>query len=181
MANPLNSLLATMLSDIDEICDEMDAGRMNDDDFQGLMTETLLEHHLAAYLAASGARQADEEAVVRVGEVVKEQLKYLNKFADTVGRNGWETAYRARARMYAGSIKVSYSLGDTKLLPLPGYPAQGTECRTNCKCGWQVKVVDSSREHYDCYWRRHADDSCPTCVEREQQWNPFKIRFGRAA
>lgn len=177
----LNPILAAMLSDIDEIADEMEAGRITADTFQTLMAQSLTEHSLAAYLSGRGVTRLDEAGRDFLGESIGAQLEYLDKFADKIAADGWQPAMRARAKMYAGSIKIPYSAGQTELLPLPGYPAEGTECYTNCGCSWDKKIVDAARGHYDFYWRRGKDDSCATCIDREREWAPFRIRFGEAA
>lgn len=172
------NLMSALISDIDEISAEMVGGRINPSTFQRLMGEALFEHHVAAYMLGDNVRELSQGAKDKLSEIIGEQIDYLDAFADTIERDGWRDAMAARARLYAGSIKTSYSAGKTNLLPLPGYPAQGTQCVTNCKCEWEIRTINAQREDYDCYWRRAADDSCETCIGRERRWQPYRIRFG---
>lgn len=60
---------------------------------------------------------------------------------------------------------------------LPAIPASGdTECRTNCKCWWFVRVLDEARGDYDCSWRLGAAEHCKTCRKRASEWKKIKIR-----
>ena len=59
-------------------------------------------------------------------------------------------------------------------LPVPAMPGEGTICKTKCKCSWDIVPIDEKAGDYDAYWRR--GDSCSTCLAREQEWNPIRIR-----
>lgn len=49
---------------------------------------------------------------------------------------------------------------------------------SNCKCTWRIEVLAAEQGNYDAYWERNVEDSCQTCIEREAQWSPVRIRGG---
>lgn len=153
-------------------------GKVNADEWQALVAQSLVEHHAAAYMAGSGSNKLNARAKRELGEIIGDQVDYLNKFADKIAETGWKDPYGARAAMYAGAIKESYWRGAAKGLPLPGYPTVGTECLTNCGCAWEFDVLDMENDDVDAYWLRGKSDSCNTCIEREAAWSPYKIRGG---
>lgn len=148
--------------------------------YHTIMEELLTRYHLAAYMVGAGTQQVSDKAREKVQEGVANQLAYLEVFVEEIENHdefvmGWE----ARARMYGESIKEPYWNGKVKLLPLPAMPGDGTtNCKTNCGCLWEVKAVNASKGDYDARWRRGLQDSCQTCIERENTWNPLRIRGG---
>lgn len=141
---------------------------------------TLMRYHQAAYMAGAGTRAIPPEARRQITADVARQLEFLRGFAIEIQEGAeWEAGWRSRAESYAGSIRVPYWRGATKMLPLPAMPAQGTQCMNNCRCEWDVVTVDEEAGDYDAYWRRGADDSCQTCIQRAADWSPLQIREGR--
>jgi hypothetical protein len=134
--------------------------------FGPAMEAALVKGHTAAVLAA-----AAERAGVRVDsglfkglskaeradikQAVQEQLKYLKGFLAAKGDMS-EAAIRARAQLYAGSIRATY--GRARYPGLRQYPGDGgTQCLTNCKC--------SLDERDDgIYWVLNPAEHCNGCL-----------------
>ncbi|HLC05543.1 MAG TPA: hypothetical protein VJK02_21095 [Anaerolineales bacterium] len=143
------------------------------------MQELIARYQTAALMLGQGSDEIDEKAATILLNMTDDQFAYLANFgAEIVSAEEWQAGYEARAEGYAGAIKEPYWTGEVDFLPLPAMPAQGTQCRTNCGCSWRIEVIDDAEGDYDCYWERSKDDSCDTCLEREAQWSPVKIRGG---
>jgi len=139
----------------------------------------IVRYHTASGLLGSGVSELTPQLRDILRYHLKVQLAYFDGFYIKVvdERKFWRRE-AARAVSYANGIKVPYWAGRTEFLPLPAMPAQGTQCRGNCKCKWDIQVIDRERGDYDCYWVRHAEDSCQTCIVRARRWAPFRIRGG---
>lgn len=183
MNKQLRKVLEQSLESIGFQMDGLESGRLSVDEWQVGMAQDLVAYHYAAYMTGAGIKQADDvsdAAQVAIGEVLKEQVDYLNAFADAIDDADVDpeqfAKWRARANLYSGALKTSYSMGATRLLDLPAHPGQGSECLVNCGCEWRIVEVDAENGDVDCYWERGKDDSCPTCMAREDEWAPFRIR-----
>lgn len=147
-------------------------------DWEAEVGRQLARYHGAAMLAGAGVDALTPTMQTAVTRSLATQLAFLSQFGVAIRDGGaWERGYQARAAMYARSIQVPYWQGATKLLPLPAMPAEGTQCLTNCRCQWDVQQLDGDG-NYDAYWRRGAEDSCQTCVQRAAEWAPVRIREG---
>lgn len=131
----------------------------------------------AAYLVGASSDEVSPAARDKIDAYVKTQLDFLHRFGvEIADADAWQPGWEARAAMYAQSIKAPYWTGKVQLLPLPAMPGDGTTaCLTNCGCQWDVEAVEGG---YDAWWRRGKNDSCQTCVQREQEWAPLQIRDG---
>lgn len=175
---PLRRLLNRLRRAVEAVTDNLEAGEVTADQWRDTMAATLEQAYPAAYKAGAAA-DPDGEAAKRIAEQVAAQLKYLDNFTVEIKDGAeWQAGWNARAAMYAEGIKVPYWQGATKVLPLPAMPAEGTTCLTRCKCLWDVQQLDGDG-NWDAYWRRGANDSCQTCVQRAAEWSPLKIRGGR--
>lgn len=178
----LESLIARLQKLIDaatgKLIDNLSPAQIRE--YHTIMEELLTRYHLAAYMVGAGTQTVTGLARERVTAAVAGQLAYLEVFIDEIrdadtGDMGWS----ARAKMYGESIGESYWAGKTRMLPLPSLPKDGTtQCLTNCSCRWEIKWIDEKKRDADAYWRRGAQDSCQTCVQRAQEWNPIRIRNG---
>lgn len=139
----------------------------------------LKRYTTAAYLSGAGVEAPGPVAQALLDGIVQSQLDYLAAFRDEIkASDAWKPGWAARAQMYAESIKNPWWAGRTRGLPLPAMPGDGTtQCLTNCGCAWEIDEL-AGDGNADAYWRRAKDDSCQTCVEREQQWSPLQIREG---
>lgn len=141
--------------------------------FGPAMEAALVKGHTAAVLAAAAERAGvrpdsglfkglskAERADIR--QAVQAQLQYLKGFLAARGDMS-EAAIRARAAMYAGSIRATFY--GARYPGLPFYPGQGTECLTNCKCSWE-------QQGDEYHWTLHAAEHCSTCESRASG-NPY--------
>ena len=182
----LSKLLEAAKGDIRRATDDLKAQSITLDEWYARVKSILLDYHTKAYRTGlrAGTRALTPGEQNLIDLHVKAQLDYLDRFAEDIrGTAGeWNNAFDGRAEMYAQSIGASYWDGRTKGLPLPAMPKDGTtQCLTNCKCKWRIEWLDEETGDADAYWVRDADDSCQTCVQRESDWNPFRIRAGRVA
>lgn len=178
----LPRLLARILDGIDELSAGITSGSLSVDQWQREMAHLLYVGHTAAYMEGRDTRDLSPEARRRLGELIGEQVDYLNNFADTLDSEGWSEGYKARAAMYAGSVKASYWMGKTFDLPLPAHPTQGCEGLTNCRCSWDVQWLDPEELDADCYWRLGAsEEHCTPCTTRAKDWAPLRVRGGKLA
>lgn len=176
---PLSRLINLLKREIEALTSDVAGDQITPIYWQREMEAALTRYHQAAYMAGSGAPTMNDTARKFVSATVKAQLDFLNGFViDIQGEREWQKGWNARAAMYADAIKTPYWKGATNVLPLPAMPADGTQCLSNCKCSWEIAVVDEAAGDYDAYWRRGADDSCQTCLEREARWSPVQIRGG---
>lgn len=148
------------------------------DSWQEEVSRQLARYHAAAMLTGANVDSLTPAMSAATQKDLAVQLRYLRQFGVAIQDAGeWQAGWQARAAMYARGIQIPYWQGATKLLPLPAMPAEGTACYTNCKCSWEVDTLDGDNS-YDAYWRRGADDSCQTCIQREAEWSPVRIREG---
>lgn len=151
------------------------AGELRIEHFEREFRERLKLAWTTEYVYGRGGRQAmtpDDHAALR--GLIREQWQYANQFARDVQAGELSAAQiEARAKLYAGATVHGYERGREAAhdgLRLPGHPASGTACRSACTCSWDIQETDSE---WRCYWRRHAADSCATCVGRASRWNPY--------
>lgn len=166
------------------------------DSWQEAVTNTIADGHMTAAILGEGKPMPSDAVMGAVAAALATQVGYLNDFANQLRVNaqngqigmlpadqrqsGYMTGpqIQARANMYAGAARAPYFIGFTGALPLPAMPTEGTLCFTNCKCSWNIVELDAEAGDVDAYWRRSATDSCQTCVIREQEWAPVRIRGG---
>jgi hypothetical protein len=150
------------------------------------MKRGIAEHHIAAAMLAADEDDEDSEDALeddqkksKVKNAVKTQIAYFDQFAVRVREDEYfNRAFLARAESYAAAVRSTFYQAVTDFLPLPAMPGEGTICHGNCKCGWDIVPVDKENYDFDCYWRRGVTDSCSTCIARENEWSPLRIRNG---
>lgn len=158
-------------------------GELNVQQWRGLMAIEIRNLHVAArVMGAGGFGNLTEADLVAIEKAVREQLNYLTRWAQQLGSMDSisEDQVRIRASLYGGASNETYFrayVAAAGVPDLPFYPAQKTECRTNCGCGWDIKPLEG-QGNFDAYWRRHKNDSCTTCIARERACNPLQIRGG---
>jgi hypothetical protein len=176
---PLDRLIARLSSLIAAATDALEADPSAVDDWHDEIARQIKRYTMAAYMSGTGSDTITSEARKLINGAIRVQLDFLSAFRDDIRASAdWQPGWKARAQMYAESIKNPWWSGKTYGLPLPAMPGDGTTiCLTRCGCAWEVQQLDGDG-NYDAYWRRAKSDSCQTCVEREQQWSPLKIRDG---
>jgi hypothetical protein len=142
------------------------------------MREQLKQVYIDQYCLGRGGRNAMTPSDWgRVGNMLREQYKYLNDFAaDIVAGKLSEAQIAARARLYMASSRQAFEKGKTYgagIPPLPAYPADGsTACKSNCACYWSIEEFPNE---YRCVWTLTAAEHCPDCLERASKWAPYRI------
>ena len=166
---PSPPLLTSLLDTLDTLTDGLIGGQLSAVEWHNAVARELFAHHLATYADAVGKDERDVLDAVK--RIVGAQIDYLNGFTDQVEAGDYEDrpdALKARAAMYAGSVKQSYWAGKTDGYDLPAYPGDGSsECLGNCGCAWDIRDDGA-------YWVRGKDDSCATCVQRADDWTPYQ-------
>lgn len=148
-------------------------------DWQAEVSRQLARYHAAALMSGANTATLSPEARVKVTADLATQLKFLEKFGVEVQSGAeWRAGWNSRAASYANSIKIPYWRGAVKMLPLPAMPAEGTNCYGNCGCSWSISPINEDNGDYDATWIRGKDDSCGTCIQRERDWSPVRIRDG---
>lgn len=176
----LERLLQMLSAEVADYTVDLEQQGRTVEQWQQDMEAALTRYHLAAYMTGQGSAVLTPQGQATVQALVTAQLEFLDNFALVIKDGSeWQRGWNARAEMYAESIKVPYWRGATKLLPLPAMPAEGTQCRTRCRCLWDVQELDAEAGDWDAYWIRGSGDSCQTCVQRAGDWAPIRIRGGR--
>lgn len=178
MDDATRNLIALLIERFDTYADGLAAGQVTPVQWHNAVARELFAHYLAAYSAASGL--APDVALRQVKAPVAAQVEYLNKFTADVEAGRYDDspdALKARLLMYAGSLKSAEQRGRYRDWDMPYWPAEGTDCHTNCGCSWELVVSDAASLDGEAYWRRAKDDSCATCRTREQR-NPYTFREG---
>ncbi len=171
----LARLVQKLLDAVADLTAQLERGEIAADVWQREMERLLTRYHEAAFMAGQDSAEIDDKAMAIIVKDVEFQLGFLDAFAVAIlAAAGWQTAWNARAGLYALSPKRTYWQGVAykQGIELPGYPGE-SECLSNCGCAWDIQEV---RGGYDAYWRRGKKDSCNGCRQREAAWNPYRIR-----
>lgn len=150
--------------------------------FERMMVLIERAYNLAAGVG-SGLDELSPEIKAVIDSQVLAQEAFLRNFLSDIESGEWDDRYISRARMYVASSYSGYSHGDIvkqagKVLPVPAYPTEGTQCLSNCKCFWDIDTLDFERGNFDAYWKLGTDDNCQTCQVRAAEWSPVRIRAG---
>lgn len=138
------------------------------------MQAALVKAHTAAYMAGQAERLGVSVSTLKglsraerddIKQQVAAQLDYLRGFAGALGGLS-EAQIAARAALYAGPVRTTYSRA--RYPKLPFYPGEGTECKGQCKCSWQ----DNGDGSYT--WVLGASEHCATCQGRAGG-SPYRV------
>lgn len=179
MSAAAKRLIALFLVELQRLMAGLDDGAQTVAAWRQEFAAALARYHTAALLIGQGATTVTPAGRRWLAATVQAQIGFLDQFAVEIqDTDTFMAGWRARAAMYAQGIGASYWRGQTKFLPLPAMPKDGTtQCLTNCGCEWQIDQLDGDG-NYDCYWRLGKDDTCQTCAQRARDWAPYKIRNG---
>lgn len=158
------------------VTERLTAGAITPAQWLREMERIVTRAHTAAYVAATAERLGVPLAAVKglsrverreLEALVAAQRPYLAGFLRDIRAGGLSDAeIRARAALYAGPVRATYS--KTRWVGLPAHPGDGsTECLAWCKCSW----VERSGE---MYWELGAAEHCPTCERRATDWAPWR-------
>lgn len=124
----------------------------------------------------------------RIGQVIRQQYSYLQRFAEDLQRpeeaRMSEAEAISRTRLYTAAAHQSWEaqrVAEYGIDPgiLPGLPADGrTRCLTNCRCRWAVQTLSKENGDFNVRWRLQSSESCKTCIRRQRSWR-LKVRSGR--
>jgi hypothetical protein len=180
---PPDAIAALLARDIAAITRQLIAGGAVET-WERAMLEAITRGHAAAAIAgeaergiigrgrAALAKWIGERALSAatrqlIRDAVAGQAPYLRNFASELGQLS-DAQIAARAALYAGATRASYSKARWAGRGLPAYPADGgTACLVNCKCAW-VERDDGM------YWELGAAEHCADCESRASQWRPWR-------
>lgn len=142
--------------------------------------------HMAAWLAGTAERlgiPVDSPLLSRsrlsraerreLQQTVDAQLRYFRGFqADMQGMT--EAQIAARAGLYAGATRTTYSTQRWGDWQLPFQPGEGSECMVNCRCHWEVE--DTGDGTGAAMWHLGAAERhCVTCPSRASG-SPYSVK-----
>jgi hypothetical protein len=146
------------------------------------MERAIARAHTAAFIAATADRTGQRVGAglitprnlsraerADLDKAVAAQRPYLARFArDVRGGDLSDAQIQARADLYAGPVRATYSKTRWADVNLPAHPADGsTECLAWCKCSWALRD-----DGY--HWELGAAEHCPTCESRAARWRPYR-------
>ena len=158
----------------------LSSGDINIQDWVTEMRGLIKNTYRAMYELAIGGRENMTQADYgRLGGMLQEQYRYLDRFAAELAE-GKLTLPQAlnRARMYIESATQAFERARAAGLgiTLPQYPGDGsTQCRANCRCHWDIK---DRKEEWACYWRLGQAEHCPDCLQARDLYNPYIVSKG---
>lgn len=185
----MNPLLVSLLEQysvqVQELMDLLEAKRITPAVWRDRMGDLLARYHVAALMVGMGQTAVPTEGIALLAGNIANQFGYLDNFATEVAAaEAFRAVWRSRAQMYVNSAGAEFWEGYVyrqagRFLPLPAMPKDGTtQCLSNCKCSWDIQVLDAERGDYDATWVMHPAEHCQTCIERAAQWAPLQIRDG---
>jgi len=181
----LRNVLRPAVNTVNALSARVQAGEISPEQWHASMERIVERAFRRAMVAGADVGSIDMDTMAPVYErMVGVQTEFLNNFLDDVlAADEWLPAFTPRARMYATAATQAYWHGNIiqqagKVLPLPAYPTEGSQCLSNCKCEWRIDTVDEADGDYDAYWVVNSSETCQTCIERGQQWYPLRIRDG---
>lgn len=176
---PPDRIAALLAQDIAAITRQLIGGGSTQR-WERAMLEAISRGHAAAAIAGTaerlgvraGGRLLNERNLSRaerqsIRQAIAQQLPYLQGFAADLGQLS-DAQIAARAALYAGATRATYSKGRWEGKGLPDHPASGnTACLVNCKCSWAER--DGAM-----YWELGAAEHCGDCESRASQWRPWR-------
>ncbi len=173
-------------------------GRLTTADWQTWMRAEIKREYIRQYILGKGGLSTmNNKDWSSIGGMLREQYKYLDKFAAEVAAGGLaQGEIAARSRMYLNSSTESFWRATeraTGMPPLPCYPGDGSSlCLTNDRCYWDIKPIGKagSVTGWRCFWKLTPADHCTSdalvkgragemiphgCLQRAALWNPLTL------
>lgn len=176
----LQVLIGKFNDAINELMARLETHEISLQEWQRTFEDLLARYSAAAYMTGAGSPLMPGPAKEQVQRQVQLQMNFLDNFSLVIqAEKNFREAWKARAEQYAKSIVSPYWSGQTKMLPLPAMPGEGSQCLNNCKCQWDIVPINELAGDYDCYWHLNPAEHCQTCLQRAKDWNPLEIRWGR--
>lgn len=149
--------------------------------FRESMARSIIQHQATAYMLGKDSKRLDLDDQRTITAANRYQLQFLDSFTEQIAAGdyaGLDKQLRARALLYSGATKAPYSQGQTKGVPLPFYPSEGSPCRGACKCAWII-VKLAGEGNYDCTWQMQGTERhCTICPQRAAA-SPYRVRGGQ--
>lgn len=166
--------------------DSLAEGRITVQEWHDQTARIIAHQHVGALARGLGIGPSaiTDEHTARLQPVLNNQLSHLARWRDQmIDAPDGEISQTDLSRIdqYGTATAISLRLGETIPWPLPAMPGEGSICRINCKCNWDIDVLDSAAGDANAYWRLGVAEHCDTCEARAVEWNPFRIRNGVAA
>ena len=174
MPDPIAALQAGMLEQIAALMDARDY--LGPAEWQRQFEALIVEQHAAAYFAGQGTNTLTARGDRELGALMQSQFDYLAGFAADVDQLS-DAQARARAALYAGPLRATYSRGQLALWDLPYHPGEGTPCRGNCHCRWRIIVEDLEELNAHATWVLGTAEHCEGCRSRAAR-SPYVFRAG---
>lgn len=179
MDEAIRKLIASVMEDLQTDALGLAAGRFDVDTWQQRTARLLLASHYGSFMLGQDSKNLTPQQQRDLNTRIGKQIDYLNAFASELDAGTLSEAQTAaRAGLYAGALKASYSRGRYWGWTLPAHPTEGSECMVNCRCSWRVDVLDEEEQDADAYWLLSDTEHCATCNQRSHGWAPYRIRGG---
>lgn len=179
-----NALIAASEQKMQTLTASLYDGKIDVGEWQITMREELRRINAFQLIAGAGGSKDNVESDdwLKLGTILKSQYAYLEDFAREIAAGNVSAAQaNARSALYARSARQSFWAQSTGELDLPAQPGDGTsECLGSCGCMWAVDYEYDDAGQVTaalCYWTRGKSDSCPTCLDREDKWQPLRIEI----
>lgn len=173
MPDPIATLQAGMLEQVAALMQARDY--LGTAEWQRQFEALIIEQHAAAYFAGQGTTVLTARGDAELGTLMQAQLDYLAGFAAELDSLSDAQAH-ARAALYAGPLRATYSRGEFALWQLPYHPGEGTPCMGNCHCHWEIRVEDLEELNARAFWILGPSEHCDECAARARR--RYTIRGG---
>jgi len=176
---PLQRVLSRAIVTVNRHMTELEQG-LDPDTWYDKFAQAIETYHREALQTGLGTLSLTERNMQYLDAVVEAQLGFLDGWkleiqAEPQFRQEW----KARAALYALSVKQDYWAGVSRFLPLPAMPGDGTsQCLGNCNCQWDIYWIDEEKGDADATWLINPGEHCQTCLQRAADWAPLRIRSG---
>jgi hypothetical protein len=153
------------------------AGDIDLSTWEKQMRSQIKETFLAEALLGRGGRGAmTARDYGALGRQVRTQYSFLRAFATEIAEDGMsEARIASRSAMYVEAATQAYERARAGAygLKLPAYPGDGgTECKSNCRCSWEIDEDDSE---WRATWVLGSSEHCEGCEENAGKWNPLTV------
>ncbi len=163
---------------------DLATGNLTVDQWESAMRKELKTLFVDEYVMAHGGRNTLTHADWgRIGSMVREQYKFLSKFAADIEAGRYTDAEGAlhlgavqtRAELYMDAGVYAYERAHALSygIELPAYPGDGsTSCVTRCACRWSITEAEGG---FNAVWTLGDADHCEDCEARAREWAPLFV------
>lgn len=178
LPKPLQQVLGRAAIAMNRRMSDLEKG-LDVDSWYDQFSSEIERYHREALQTGLRSRLLDEQALNYLDNVVEGQIEFLDTWKLEIEENEGEfkQGWKARAALYAMSVRQDYWTGVSHFLPLPAMPGDGsTQCLSNCNCYWEITWLDETKGDADAYWRNGPGKHCQTCLVRSEDWAPIQVR-----